>query len=133
MKEKGFREITLLGRTLIHTDIKTERSCFFPAAVGTRCRRSGTHAYSFTTSHPRDMDDEMLYAMSRIKIFVNILLACSIRQFTYVEINDRKYTREWYMDRIEAIRRILPDCSITTDLFCAFFQKQKKIIKRHCQ
>jgi tRNA-2-methylthio-N6-dimethylallyladenosine synthase len=75
----------------------------------------------FITSHPKDMSDETLNNMaSHPNICKHIHLPAQSGSTRILEIMNRKYTREWYLERIAAIRRILPDCAISSDLFCGF-------------
>ncbi len=128
MKEKGFREITLLGQNVNSYRYKNgEVVVSFPQLLERVAEEAAPMRIRFTTSHPRDMDDEMLYAMSRHKnLCKHIHLPAQSGSSRMLKLMNRKYTREWYMDRIEAIRRILPDCSITTDLFCGFHSETEE-------
>ena len=75
----------------------------------------------FSTSHPKDLSDELLHAMARHpNICRAIHLPAQSGNSRILELMNRKYTREWYLGRIEAIRRILPDCAISTDLIAGF-------------
>ena len=75
----------------------------------------------FATSHPKDMSDSLLEAMaSRPNICRCIHLPAQSGSSTMLERMNRKYTREWYLDRIAAIRRYMPDCAITTDIIAGF-------------
>ena len=75
----------------------------------------------FSTSHPKDLSDELLPAMARHpNICRAIHLPAQPGNSRILELMNRKYTREWYLGRIEAIRRILPDCAISTDLIAGF-------------
>jgi tRNA-2-methylthio-N6-dimethylallyladenosine synthase len=75
----------------------------------------------FTTSHPKDMSDKTLEAISRHKNLCKFIhLAVQSGSNHILKLMNRKYTREWYLDRIAAIRRILPTAAISTDIFCGF-------------
>ena len=75
----------------------------------------------FSTSHPKDLSDELLHAMARHpNICRAIHLPAQSGNSRILELMNRKYTREWYLGRIGAIRRILPDCAISTDLIAGF-------------
>ena len=75
----------------------------------------------FTTSHPKDMGDEILETIAAYPNICNhIHLPVQSGSNKILKLMNRKYTREWYLERIAAIRRIVPDCGITTDMFCGF-------------
>ena len=75
----------------------------------------------FTTSHPKDMTDDILYAIAKWdNVCKHIHLAVQSGSSAVLKAMNRKYTREWFLERIAAIRRIIPDCGITTDIFCGF-------------
>ncbi|MDR3250594.1 MAG: TRAM domain-containing protein, partial [Tannerella sp.] len=81
----------------------------------------------FMTSHPKDMSDEMLYIMAAHRnICKYIHLPAQSGSSRILRIMNRKYTREWYLGRIEAIRRIVPECAISTDLFCGFHSETEE-------
>lgn len=128
MKEKGFREITLLGQNVNSYSFKNgEDVVSFPMLLERVAEEASPMRVRFTTSHPRDMDDEMLNAMAKHdNLCKHIHLPAQSGSSRMLKIMNRKYTREWYMDRIAAIRRILPECSITTDLFCGFHSETEE-------
>ena len=75
----------------------------------------------FTTSHPRDMSDAIIAAIaSRPNIARHIHLPVQSGSDAVLKSMNRHYDRQWYLDRIDAIRRMIPDCAITTDLFTGF-------------
>ena len=75
----------------------------------------------FTTSHPKDMSDKTLEAISRHKNLCKFIhLAVQSGSNHVLKLMNRKYTREWYLDRVAAIRRILPEAAISTDILCGF-------------
>ena len=81
----------------------------------------------FVTSHPKDMSDETLHVIAKYpNICRYIHLPAQSGSSRILKIMNRKYTREWYLDRIAAIRRILPDCAISTDLFCGFHSETEE-------
>ncbi|MDE6825644.1 MAG: TRAM domain-containing protein, partial [Paramuribaculum sp.] len=78
-------------------------------------------------SHPKDMTDDILQAIaSRPNICHHIHLPVQSGSNSVLSAMNRKYTREWYLDRIAAIRRIIPDCGITTDLFTGFHDESEE-------
>ena len=75
----------------------------------------------FTTSHPKDMSDETLQVIADVpNVCKHIHLPVQSGSSTILKAMNRKYTREWYLDRIEAIRRIVPDCGLSTDIIAGF-------------
>ncbi len=115
---KGFREVTLLGQNVNSyncdgTDFAALLIAVADAAPGMRIR--------FTTSHPKDMSDATIAAMaSRPNICRHIHLPVQSGSDRVLAAMNRKYTREWYLGRIAAIRAAMPDCGISTDLFTGF-------------
>ena len=82
---------------------------------------------SFTTSHPKDMSDDTLRVIAaNDNICKFIHLPAQSGSSRILKVMNRKYTREWYLDRIAAIRRIVPDCAISTDLFCGFHSETEE-------
>lgn len=124
LRTKGFKEVTLLGQNVnsyryedpatgIITDFAGLLSAVAEAAPDMRVR--------FTTSHPKDMSDEIIAAIaSHRNVCRHIHLPVQSGSNSVLKAMNRKYTREWYLDRIAAIRRAIPECAITTDLFTGF-------------
>jgi tRNA-2-methylthio-N6-dimethylallyladenosine synthase len=123
MQSKGYREITLLGQNVNSYAYKPENGEIidFPALLQKVAESFPQMRIRFTTSHPKDMSDKTIQVMSSYRnICKHIHLPAQSGSTRILEIMNRKYTREWYLDRIAAIRRILPECAISTDLFCGF-------------
>lgn len=81
----------------------------------------------FMTSHPKDMSDDMLYVIAaHDNLCKAIHLPAQSGSSRILKVMNRKYTREWYLDRIAAIRRILPECAISTDLFCGYHSETEE-------
>ena len=122
MKEQGFREVTLLGQNVNSYSFESDGCIIgFPQLLARVADEAPEMRIRFTTSHPKDMTDETLFVMaSRRNICKHIHLPAQSGSSRMLEIMNRKYTREWYLERITAIRRILPDCAISSDLFCGF-------------
>ena len=122
MKEQGYREVTLLGQNVNSYSYETEDQVIgFPQLLACVADEAPAMRIRFVTSHPKDMSDETLFVMaSRRNICKHIHLPAQSGSSRILELMNRKYTREWYLERIAAIRRILPDCAISTDLFCGF-------------
>ena len=116
--ENGYREVTLLGQNV-------NSYCWgevdFPELMRRVAEISPALRVRFATSHPKDMSDKLLEVMaSKPNICRSIHLPAQSGSTSMLERMNRKYTREWYLDRIAAIRRYMPDCAITTDLIAGF-------------
>jgi tRNA-2-methylthio-N6-dimethylallyladenosine synthase len=122
MKEKGFREVTLLGQNVNSYSYESGGHIIeFPQLLALVAGEAPAMRIRFTTSHPKDMNDDTLNVMaSRQNICKHIHLPAQSGSSRILAMMNRKYTREWYLERIAAIRRIMPDCAISTDLFCGF-------------
>ena len=116
--DNGYREVTLLGQ-----NVNSYRfgEVGFPELMSRVAKISPLLRVRFATSHPKDMSDRLLEVMSRYdNICKAIHLPAQSGSSVVLERMNRKYTREWYLDRIAAIRRYMPDCAITTDLIAGF-------------
>ena len=120
--ENGYREVTLLGQNV--NSYRWERdgkTTDFAGLLEQVASVDPLLRVRFSTSHPKDLSDELLHAMARHpNICRAIHLPAQSGNSRILELMNRKYTREWYLGRIEAIRRILPDCAISTDLIAGF-------------
>lgn len=123
LRGRGFKEVTLLGQNVNsyrYTDPEG-RVSDFAALLGLVAEAAPDMRVRFTTSHPKDMSDEILEAIaSHPNVCRHIHLPVQSGSTKVLRDMNRHYTREWYLDRVAAIRRILPDASITTDLFTGF-------------
>ena len=116
--ENGYREVTLLGQNV--NSYRTGE-VDFPELMRRAASVSPLLRVRFATSHPKDMSDRLLETMASMpNICRSIHLPAQSGATSMLERMNRKYTREGYLDRIAAIRRYLPDCSITTDLIAGF-------------
>ena len=116
--DNDYREVTLLGQ-----NVNSYRfgEVGFPELMSRVAEISPLLRVRFATSHPKDMSDRLLEVMSRYdNICKAIHLPAQSGSSVVLERMNRKYTREWYLDRIAAIRRYMPDCAITTDLIAGF-------------
>jgi tRNA-2-methylthio-N6-dimethylallyladenosine synthase len=122
--EKGFREVILLGQNVDSYHWKAEdgsEQVNFAKLLDMVADVDPLLRVRFSTSHPKDLTDEVLHTMaSRANICKNIHLPVQSGNSRILELMNRTYTREWYLDRINAIRTILPNCSITTDIITGF-------------
>lgn len=119
---KGYREVTLLGQNVNSYHFSDDTSATgFPKLLATVAAISPLLRVRFTTSHPRDLSDELLYTIAaHPNICKSIHLAVQSGSNQVLERMNRKYTREWFMDRITAIRNIIPDAAISTDIIAGF-------------
>ncbi len=116
--EKGYREVTLLGQNV---NSYTWPDTTFPQLMMKVADISPLLRVRFATSHPKDLSDDLLYAMASYpNICKCIHLPVQSGSNRMLKAMNRKYTVEWYLDRVAAIRRILPECSITTDVIAGF-------------
>lgn len=122
MRDKGFKEVTLLGQNV--NSYRFERGdevITFPRLLALVAEEVPQMRVRFTTSHPKDMSDETLEVIAAHDNLCKMIhLPAQSGSDRILKEMNRKYTRAWYLDRIAAIRRILPDCAISTDLFCGF-------------
>ena len=125
LRARGFREVTLLGQNVNSYCAKGEGSdgadVSFAALLEAVADAAPDMRIRFTTSHPKDMSHETLVAMAaHPNICRHIHLPVQSGSNSVLKAMNRKYTREWYLERVADIRATLPDCSITTDLFTGF-------------
>lgn len=121
--ERNFKEITLLGQNVNSYAFEEESGevINFAKLLKIIAERFPTMRIRFSTSHPKDMSDETLETIAAYKNICNhIHLPVQSGSSRILKLMNRKYTREWYLERIAAIRRIIPDCGISTDMFCGF-------------
>ena len=130
LRERGFKEVTLLGQNVNSyrfTDPDTGKVTDFTTLLTEVADAAPDMRIRFTTSHPKDMTDETLHAIaSRPNIARHIHLPVQSGSNAVLKAMNRKYTREWYMDRVEAIRRIIPGCGLSSDLFCGFHSESEE-------
>jgi tRNA-2-methylthio-N6-dimethylallyladenosine synthase len=130
MYEKGFKEITLLGQNVnSYSYIKggNGEKVTFPRLLEIVAREVPSMRIRFTTSHPKDMSDDTLRTLAVFdNLCKHIHLPAQSGSSRILGIMNRKYTREWYLERVAAIRRIIPECSISTDLFCGFHSETEE-------
>ncbi len=120
--ERGYREVTLLGQNVNSYQWKEgENEVGFPELMARVAAIDPALRVRFATSHPKDLSDELLQVMAaHDNICRCIHLPVQSGSNRMLKLMNRKYTVEWYLDRVEAIRRYLPDCSITTDVIAGF-------------
>ncbi len=123
LRARGFKEVTLLGQNVNSYRYADHegKEVDFPALLAMVAEAAPDMRVRFTTSHPKDMSDETLEVMAaHPNIARHIHLPVQSGSDSVLKDMNRKYTRSWYLGRIEAIRRIIPDAGISTDMFTGF-------------
>jgi tRNA-2-methylthio-N6-dimethylallyladenosine synthase len=120
--KNGYREVTLIGQNVDSYSWKSnEKNITFPVLLEMVANINPKLRVRFSTSHPKDMSDELLVTMSKYEnICKHIHLPAQSGSSRILKLMNREYTREWYMDRISAIRRIIPECAVSTDMIAGF-------------
>lgn len=123
LRDKGYKEVTLLGQNVnsyMWTNNNGE-AIAFPQLLRMVAREAPQMRVRFTTSHPKDMSDETLQVIAEEpNVCRHIHLPVQSGSTRILKLMNRKYTREWYLDRVAAIRRIIPDCGLSTDIFSGY-------------
>lgn len=146
LHEHGYKEVTLLGQNVNSylgelkskneevnsegndgkDDAKSDKVAF-PALLRMVAEAVPDMRIRFTTSHPKDMSDDTLRVIAEMpNICHHIHLPVQSGSDRILKLMNRKYTREWYMDRVRAIRRIIPDCAISTDIFVGYHSETEE-------
>lgn len=122
--EKGYREVTLLGQNVDSykwENPETATTVNFAALLAMVADVHPLLRVRFSTSHPKDITDEVLHTMARYENICNYIhLPVQSGNSRILELMNRTYDREWYLERVEAIRRIVPDCGLSTDVITGF-------------
>ena len=129
LRSRGFREVTLLGQNVNSYRYEASDGTVtdFPALLEIVAEAAPDMRVRFTTSHPKDMSDDTLHAMARhANIARHIHLPVQSGSNSVLHDMNRKYTREWYLDRVAAIRRILPNAGLSTDMFTGFHNESEE-------
>lgn len=145
LERRGFKEVTLLGQNVNsymwqQALSEGEKQTFcFPELLQAVARAVPSMRIRFTTSHPKDMSDQTLRVIAEEpNVCRHIHLPVQSGSNHVLKLMNRKYTREWYLDRVAAIRRIIPDCGLSTDIFCGYCteteddHKQTLSLMREC-
>lgn len=129
LRERGFREVTLLGQNVNsyrHTAADGTVTDF-PSLLALVAEAAPDMRVRYTTSHPKDLGDDTLAVMaSHPNIARHVHLPVQSGSNSVLKAMNRKYTREWYLDRIAAIRRFMPDAGVSTDLFTGFHDESEE-------
>ena len=133
LQARGYKEVTLLGQNvnsycwqpavdqILNGKYPNRQSLDFADLLQTVAQAVPDMRIRFTTSHPKDMSDKTLHVIAdnpNICKFIHLPVQSGSNKI--LKLMNRKYTREWYLERIAAIRRIVPDATIGTDVFCGF-------------
>ncbi len=120
LEARGYKEVTLLGQN-VNSYCSEEEGMAFPELLRTVARAVPGMRVRFTTSHPKDMSDETLHVIAEEpNVCRHIHLPVQSGSSRILKLMNRKYTREWYLERVEAIRSIVPDCGLSTDIFAGY-------------
>ena len=128
LEERGYKEVTLLGQNVNSYRFEHDGHVIaFPELLRTVAETSPGMRVRFTTSHPKDMSDDTLHVIAEIpNVCRHIHLPVQSGSDRILKLMNRKYTREWYMGRVEAIRRIIPDCGLSTDIFVGYHSETEE-------
>lgn len=127
LRAKGFKEVTLLGQNVnSYRYVNDKETITFARLLSMVAEAAPDMRVRFTTSHPKDMSDEIIETIARYPNICNhIHLPVQSGSNSVLKAMNRHYTREWYLDRIVAIRRLIPDCGISTDMFTGFHNESE--------
>ena len=130
LRDRGFKEVTLLGQNVNSYKGKLEKdredqemleNISFANLLRMVAEEAPNMRIRFTTSHPKDMSDETLQVIADMpNVCKHIHLPVQSGSNRILQLMNRKYTREWYLDRVAAVRRIIPDCGLSTDIFVGY-------------
>ena len=133
LRDRGFKEVTLLGQNVNSYLMRNEElglrndDYSFPRLLRRVAEEVPEMRVRFTTSHPKDMSDETLQVIAEVpNVCKHIHLPVQSGSDRILKLMNRKYTREWYMDRVNAIRRIVPDCGLSTDIFVGYHSETEE-------
>jgi len=130
LRDRGFKEVTLLGQNVNSFEMRNEELGMrngFPELLKRVATEVPEMRVRFTTSHPKDMSDETLKVIAEMpNVCKHIHLPGQSGSDRILKLMNRKYTREWYLDRVAAIRRIIPDCGLSTDIFVGYHSETEE-------
>ena len=132
LRDRGFKEVTLLGQNVnsYKSEVVKEggnEEVTFAQLLRLVAHEAPQMRIRFTTSHPKDMSDETLHVIAEEpNVCKHIHLPVQSGSDRILKLMNRKYTREWYMDRVTAIRRIIPDCGLSTDIFVGYHDETEE-------
>ena len=124
LKQRGFKEVILLGQNVNSYHFN---DIHFPELLAMVAQAAPDMWIRFTTSHPKDMSNELLEVIAKYpNICKHIHLPVQSGSSRILKLMNRRYDREWYLDRINAIKTIIPNCGISTDIFCGFHSETEE-------
>lgn len=130
LRDRGYKEVTLLGQNVNSYKAPlggTEEGSSFASLLRLVARTVPEMRVRFTTSHPKDMSDETLRVIAEEpNVCKHIHLPVQSGSNRILKLMNRKYTREWYMERVAAIRRIVPGCGLSTDIFVGYHSETEE-------
>lgn len=128
LMKRGFKEVTLLGQNVNSYHYSDgNRSIDFPDLLEIVAKHAPEMRIRFMTSHPKDMTDRTLQTIAENKNICNFIhLPFQSGSSRMLNLMNRKYDREWYLGRIEAIRKIIPGCGLSTDIMCGFHSETEE-------
>ena len=129
LRDKGYKEVTLLGQNVNSYEMTNDANGVFsfPQLLRRVAEEVPTMRIRFTTSHPKDMSDDTLRVIAEMpNVCKHIHLPVQSGSDRILKLMNRKYTREWYLDRVAAIRRIIPDCGLSTDIFVGYHSETEE-------
>jgi tRNA-2-methylthio-N6-dimethylallyladenosine synthase len=132
LRDRGFKEVTLLGQNVNSYRSTGVQECgsadiSFAELLRLVALEAPEMRIRFTTSHPKDMSDETLKVIAEMpNVCKHIHLPVQSGSDRILKLMNRKYTREWYLDRVAAIRRIIPDCALSTDIFVGYHDETEE-------
>lgn len=125
---RGYKEVTLLGQNVnSYHFVEKTTEIGFPELLEQVAIAVPNMRIRFTTSHPKDMSDATLEVIAKYPNMCQFIhLPAQSGSDNVLKAMNRKYTRQWYLERIAAIRRILPEATIGTDIFCGFHNESEE-------
>ena len=136
LRDRGYKEVTLLGQNVnsfrkelegVRGSKRELEDITFARLLRMVAREVPEMRVRFTTSHPKDMSDETLRVIAEEpNVCRHIHLPVQSGSDKILKLMNRKYTREWYLERVAAIRRIIPDCGLSTDIFVGYHDETEE-------
>lgn len=122
LQRQGYKEVTLLGQNVnSYRFVDDEGEITFPRLLRIIAETVPTMRIRFSTPHPKDMSDETLHVIAEVpNVCRHIHLPIQSGSDKVLKLMNRRYTVEWYLDRVQAIRNIVPDCGLSTDIFVGY-------------
>ena len=126
LQQQGYKEVTLLGQNVNSYQVRSEGGLSFPQLLRLVAEVPQMRV-RFTTSHPKDMSDETLKVIAEMpNVCKHIHLPVQSGSDKILKLMNRKYTVEWYMNRVRAIRKMIPDCGLSTDIFVGYHDETEE-------